>query len=676
MPSPPRQSRGSPPRQALHERSDSETNKRDSQTLRLVREPVAPIFEGSPYPTKPSQVLLPSGQYPQQQVAFGGTSDEQPPLTATTSFPQEGEPLKEEKALGSRQGSDAGRLTERSSADVSFYTASARDSTAFATPNVGPSQSSLALNRLGPTIRRVPDYVDLRQNEVLELESAQDSSGDSSARQPSSKDSENSLSSENSTGTVIVKRTREGKKRASYSAFPYSGRPGSSRSNVSSPASQRSGSQVFDGQNTSNIQTSPISPSSPNIPDNSDRRTASAPSDSDRSPIRLQYPIIKAPSASGSYAESSNVPIPRIPPRSLERAQRRWNPQLSTVQSERGSTLSGERSSQNMWLSDSSRASKSSSNILSPRLSSDIPPLPSSSKNETAATPRDNSNRSVPLNPPLDVSAIRLPRSRDTSGSTIRVVNDPEDEKLNIPPTIPGSRDSENVPSGVSEHRRPAVRARASSKASLFRDSIPDWAKSYYARPTSSFSHMDRRDSISTDNISINMLRGQNRQHRLSQPLDRRISGLRMHPTGLGEVNPDDLGNPLQRRVSPHLWHDRASLERRRSLFKAPSIDEAAEGNALTKRNVQILLFALGFILPLSWFTAAFLPLPPAPDYGSLKGKGVSRYSHALPDTEKQLNPTDPARYENARWWRNINRIMCFFGFTVIVIIVSQMSTN
>ena len=675
MPSPPRQPRGSPPRQALHERSESETNKRDSQTLRLVGEPVAPVYEGSPFPTKPSQVLLPSGQHPQQQAGLRNTLDEHAPLRVTASFPQEGEPSKEGKSLSSQRGSDTGRLTERSSADVSFYTAPARGSTAFATPNLGRSQSSLAINRLGASIIRVPDDADTRQNEGIESQPARDGSAESSTRQPSSKDSDNSLSSTNSTGTVIVRKAREGKKRASYTAFPHTSRPTSSRSNVTTPISQRSNSQILEEQNVSTAQTLSMSPSSPDIPACSDRLTASALTDSDGISTRFQYPTIKSPSVSGSYAESSNVPPPRVPPRSLERAQRRWNPHLSTVQSERGSTLSGERSSQNMWLTDSSRASKSSSNILSPRMGPDVPPVQTSGENETALQSRNNSKRSSHPSPPVDVTATNLPRSRDTSASTIRVVTNQEDEKLDIPPTIPGSRDSENVISSPPEDRRPAMRARASSKASLFRDSIPAWARSYYARPVSSFSHMDHRDSISTDNISVNILRGQNRQ-RLSQPLDRRVSGLRMHPIGSGETNLDDFGSALQRRISPHLWHDRASLRRRRSLFKAPSIDEAAESNALTKRNAQILLFVLGFIFPLSWFVASFLPLPPAPDYESPKGKDVSRHSRSLHDVEKQLDPTNPARYENARWWRNINRMMCFFGFTVIIIIVSHVSNE
>lgn len=39
-------------------------------------------------------------------------------------------------------------------------------------------------------------------------------------------------------------------------------------------------------------------------------------------------------------------------------------------------------------------------------------------------------------------------------------------------------------------------------------------------------------------------------------------------------------------------------MGKRRSMFKAPSLEEQAESSALSRRNVQIILFALGFIFP------------------------------------------------------------------------------
>ena len=50
---------------------------------------------------------------------------------------------------------------------------------------------------------------------------------------------------------------------------------------------------------------------------------------------------------------------------------------------------------------------------------------------------------------------------------------------------------------------------------------------------------------------------------------------------------------------SPHLWHDRTSVAKRRSLFIAPAIDKEATGKAPNRRNMQVVLFSIGFIFPL-----------------------------------------------------------------------------
>lgn len=67
-----------------------------------------------------------------------------------------------------------------------------------------------------------------------------------------------------------------------------------------------------------------------------------------------------------------------------------------------------------------------------------------------------------------------------------------------------------------------------------------------------------------------------------------------------GELDLDGVRGPSQHRLSPtwspHLWHNTASHSRRQTIFQAPALDEQAEGNALSKRTAQILLFAIGFV--------------------------------------------------------------------------------
>ena len=142
------------------------------------------------------------------------------------------------------------------------------------------------------------------------------------------------------------------------------------------------------------------------------------------------------------------------------------------------------------------------------------------------------------------------------------------------------------------------------------------------------------------------------------------------------EIDLAEVRGPPRRRISPnwspHLWHDRTSLGRRRTIFQAPGLDEQAEGKGPSKRNLQVLLFIIGFLFPPGWFIASFLPLPPRPDIRSVKGKDNPMRTQVVEDLEKQLGPIDEARYENARWWRNINRIMSLVGIVIVVAVVSH----
>lgn len=161
-------------------------------------------------------------------------------------------------------------------------------------------------------------------------------------------------------------------------------------------------------------------------------------------------------------AEPPTFP-PQHPSRTLERHQDRWNPHLSTVPSEGTGSQSEGRSSHTTWLPESSRVSKSSFTAVNARGSSDMPPLPTPS-------PAQESSNLAPLPP-----SPALPQ-RDVTGSTIRVVNDAEDDLPTSLPPIPGSRGSEFLGVTPGDNRYSVVTKRG-SRASFFRDSIPAWAK-------------------------------------------------------------------------------------------------------------------------------------------------------------------------------------------------------
>lgn len=69
----------------------------------------------------------------------------------------------------------------------------------------------------------------------------------------------------------------------------------------------------------------------------------------------------------------------------------------------------------------------------------------------------------------------------------------------------------------------------------------------------------------------------------------------------------------------------------------------------------------------LAWILASLIPLPPAPVLTPPVTPTSPNVAH---DLEKAVGSIDQARYENARWWRNINRIMAVVGILIIAAIV------
>ena len=122
---------------------------------------------------------------------------------------------------------------------------------------------------------------------------------------------------------------------------------------------------------------------------------------------------------------------------------------------------------------------------------------------------------------------------------------------------------------------------------------------------------------------------------------------------------------------SPHLYPDNRAGERKHWL--APSIDENV-APIFSWRNAYVVGFMLGFIFPISWFVAAFLPLPERPAMRQI----IHDPETVGPTLQEQLDhraaAAQEARYANLRWWRNLNRFMCIVGLVVISIIVSTTS--
>ncbi|KAF8539767.1 hypothetical protein BDD12DRAFT_77101 [Trichophaea hybrida] len=100
------------------------------------------------------------------------------------------------------------------------------------------------------------------------------------------------------------------------------------------------------------------------------------------------------------------------------------------------------------------------------------------------------------------------------------------------------------------------------------------------------------------------------------------------------------------------------------TLWSLPHLDHTP-GSRTETFDRQIVLFCLGFMLPLFWFIAAVLPLPQElPSWhGNLEAQG---WNFAVPKKARQAEIAYERRYENARWWRRVNRIMSAIGVMII----------
>lgn len=159
------------------------------------------------------------------------------------------------------------------------------------------------------------------------------------------------------------------------------------------------------------------------------------------------------------------------------------------------------------------------------------------------------------------------------------------------------------------------------------------------------------------------------------------------------------------REASPHLHHDRhlesgSSVSRGYGhpynrphsyfdLFDYPG--NPPSWFSIDLRDAQVICFMSGFLLPLTWFLAAVLPLPPRPasyhdiekaEFSVRQGDMscfTSRPSMSDWDTmdivarlrlERHIRGLEEMKWQNARWWRKMNRWMCCVGLVVVVIVI------
>ena len=647
--------RPSPPRRPLHERSDSHTNEQSKPTLRIIGDPGAQVYSSTPFPTHPSHILPPKKGKSFVGAGWEGGSRVSDIDTLTPNFEKDlhaANPSAEQNRTSATEAQDSDNEDsgEHEQNDTKGLWRPV-DSYQLAQPSPDDDPTSEEESMLDVILEQrgngqSTDDDASSGDEIVALPpvpSASSSPRHAPAtpnfKHPTSQlsidpsYSNTSASSANSSGTVIRTRVRDRPTRPSYSAFPSPLRPTSSRSNSSrgsfstpsktkripeplSPVSPASPYSLGSPSNLSNpdLHVLPLSPQ---------KRPQTQTQTSANAGLTVQYPTIRPPTASGSFAEISNVP------QRLSRAHDqapRWNPHLSTVESEG----TDEMLSAGPWS-----------------------PQRSGHPSLSSHPPRDS-----PSAPP--VSRFSLPRSRsprrDVTTSTIRMVEEESSDHLRALPPIPSSQGSSD-PTGVSRQssRKSRVRksrpqhqlTRPSSRGSFFANSIPAWARHYYSRsrqhiptPRDTSNESSAPDEAPKSNPSPQPSAPsapQSAHSRQPTPSSKKDSSRpptssskkskspsiwrpRNRPRGFGShrrtrsipinvIQPEDINivevrgpqRPMRKPSniwSPHLWHDRRGNRIRRSVFMAPSLDEKAEGKGLGRRNIQIWLFTVGFIFP------------------------------------------------------------------------------
>ncbi|KAK2039747.1 hypothetical protein LZ31DRAFT_68608 [Colletotrichum somersetense] len=284
--------------------------------------------------------------------------------------------------------------------------------------------------------------------------------------------------------------------------------------------------------------------------------------------------------------------------------------------------------------------------------------------------------------------SLERPRATHSRGNTLRMVSDQDEHgdgltELHQLHQRPSRTRLSSFLSSSSSDRN--LHSSGSSRAnSLNSASIPAWAKFYYgsgerrflassgdsmmsdpndSRPPSSF----QSHSPSVEHLPMNIY-NQRRRPREVNPTD---------PRPLSDVGSLEIGQaPLQNQVrtglrkktssiwSPHLRRDQRAG--RYSIWEPPSMAWSAESSILGKRNMQVTLFAIGFILPFAWMIAAFLPLPPDPHAEMAEHDHRSSLLDEERDLPRRVVAIDETLFQSARWWRALNRYMSVIGLLVV----------
>ncbi|CAL3965955.1 unnamed protein product [Diplocarpon coronariae] len=402
--------------------------------------------------------------------------------------------------------------------------------------------------------------------------------------------------------------------------------------------------------------------------------------------INLPIPILRYKhQGSSSCAEPQSSHPPRL---HMNEHPHQWSSQLSTVLSvSEGGTDHNSRS----WSSENGRRSSGYPSLQS-RHGRQLPRTGSSAS--LTREERSLRSESESLEPPAaafmrdsksynssSVSSLSMGEDHDEYGD---VITDMQDLRARPSRTRLGGY----IGNPPSDHRRTnTVHSTTSSRAnSMLANSLPTWARLYYGSgerrfllaPGSSAGGTDTRNnsfssgSPNTDHFPASIYSPRRRPREGS-----RGGSMEITPATEARFRNDQTTGrfrtwSMTSRWSPHLRLDRRAA--RRSVWEAPAVNWSTEGGWFGRRNVQVVMFIVGFIFPFSWMIAAVWPLPPKPVLNMREQDNSTSNldsSNEMPnDYARQFGPVGELTYESAKWWRRLNRWMSFIGLLVIAAVI------
>ncbi|EPE07276.1 serine-rich protein [Ophiostoma piceae UAMH 11346] len=188
-------------------------------------------------------------------------------------------------------------------------------------------------------------------------------------------------------------------------------------------------------------------------------------------------------------------------------------------------------------------------------------------------------------------------------------------------------------------------------------------------RPNSAF-----RRSPSVDNGPLNLFNTRRRPREVQANGARSYSEAVDMEAGDGGMLPAQRPRGL-RRITSSIWSPHLQMDRRAARFSVwdpPSVAWSDTSSRFDRRNMQVILFTIGFIMPLTWMIASVLPLPLDPKRAMERRMAESEGEYGVAEALKQrMSQADENRFQSARWWRRLNRVMSLFGLLILGAIIA-----